>query len=152
MVKDRKTLAAAQAPTRKSPEQTDKFVGARVRLRRMALGMSQEKLGDAVNLTFQQVQKYEKGTNRIGASRLQQFSQILQVPVEYFFQDLPKFDGGNAQVTPDYVTMALAKTGALRLLHSFNRIQDAKTLGRIVDLVEAISGNDGEVVQLRRAV
>jgi transcriptional regulator with XRE-family HTH domain len=71
---------------KKAPNPTDHHVGSRVRMRRMMLGMSQEKLGGALGLTFQQVQKYEKGTNRIGASRLQQISHILQVPVEFFFE------------------------------------------------------------------
>jgi transcriptional regulator with XRE-family HTH domain len=70
---------------KKAPNPTDKHVGARVRMRRMMLSMSQEKLGDALGLTFQQVQKYEKGANRIGASRLQQIAHILQVPVSFFF-------------------------------------------------------------------
>ena len=70
----------------KSPSPTDRHVGARVRMRRMMLGMSQTKLGDAIGLTFQQVQKYERGTNRIGASRLQHIAHILQVPVSFFFE------------------------------------------------------------------
>src|SRR5947207_14839601 len=74
---------------KKAPNPIDKHVGSRVRMRRMMLGMSQEKLGDALGLTFQQVQKYEKGTNRIGASRLQQISLILQVPVGFFFEGAP---------------------------------------------------------------
>src|ERR1700758_659016 len=74
---------------KKAPNPIDKHVGARVRMRRMMLSMSQEKLGDALGLTFQQVQKYEKGTNRIGASRLQQIAHILQVPVEFFFEGAP---------------------------------------------------------------
>ena len=79
--------------TKKAPNPIDKHVGSRVRMRRMMLGMSQEKLGDALALTFQQVQKYEKGTNRIGASRLQQISQILQVPVAFFFEGAPHLSG-----------------------------------------------------------
>src|SRR6202046_816345 len=79
--------------TKKAPNPTDKHVGSRVRMRRMMLGMSQEKLGDALGLTFQQVQKYEKGTNRIGASRLQQIPQILQVPVAFFFEGAPIVPG-----------------------------------------------------------
>ena len=79
---------------RKSPNPTDKHVGARVRMRRMMLSMSQEKLGDALGLTFQQVQKYEKGSNRIGASRLQHIAQILQVPVSFFFEGGPAAEGG----------------------------------------------------------
>src|SRR5436853_4963170 len=74
---------------KKAPNPIDKHVGSRVRMRRMMLGMSQEKLGDALGLTFQQVQKYEKGTNRIGASRLQQISLILQVPISFFFEGAP---------------------------------------------------------------
>jgi len=71
---------------KKSPNPTDKYVGSRVRMRRLMLSMSQEKLGEKLGLTFQQVQKYEKGTNRIGASRLQHISQILKVPVSFFFE------------------------------------------------------------------
>jgi transcriptional regulator with XRE-family HTH domain len=74
---------------KKSPNPIDKHVGSRVRMRRMMLAMSQEKLGDALGLTFQQVQKYEKGTNRIGASRLQAIANILQVPVSFFFEGAP---------------------------------------------------------------
>src|SRR5258705_13483963 len=79
--------------TKKAPNPIDKHVGSRVRMRRMMLGMSQEKLGDALSLTFQQVQKYEKGANRIGASRLQQISNILQVPVSFFFEGAPQAPG-----------------------------------------------------------
>jgi transcriptional regulator with XRE-family HTH domain len=74
---------------KKSPNPIDKHVGNRVRMRRLMLNMSQTKLGDALGLTFQQVQKYEKGTNRMGASRLQHLSQILQVPVPFFFEGAP---------------------------------------------------------------
>ena len=74
---------------KKVPNPIDRHVGSRVRMRRILLGMSQEKLGEALGLTFQQVQKYEKGTNRISASRLQQFSSILQVPISFFFEGLP---------------------------------------------------------------
>src|ERR1700678_1752014 len=82
-----------QVMAKKAPNPIDKHVGSRVRMRRMMLGMSQEKLGDALGLTFQQVQKYEKGTNRIGASRLQQISHILQVPVAFFFEGAPHLAG-----------------------------------------------------------
>ena len=93
---------------KKAPNPIDKHVGSRVRMRRMMLSMSQEKLGDALGLTFQQVQKYEKGTNRIGASRLQQISLILQVPVSFFFEGAPPPPGrplgmGEAP-SPAYVT------------------------------------------------
>ena len=75
---------------KKSPNLIDKHVGTRVRMRRMMLRMSQEKLADALGLTFQQVQKYENGTNRIGASRLQSISHILHVPISFFFEGAPK--------------------------------------------------------------
>ena len=81
--------AHLQLPRKKTPNPTDQHVGARVRMRRIMLAMSQEKPGAALNLTFQQVQKYEKGTNRIGAGRLQQLSHVLQVPVEFFFEGAP---------------------------------------------------------------
>src|SRR6266700_4896017 len=99
---------------KKAPNPIDKHVGSRVRMRRMMLSMSQEKLGGALELTFQQVQKYEKGTNRIGASRLQQISQILQVPVAFFFEGAPHLAGGpvpsdtEAAPSPAYVSDFLA--------------------------------------------
>src|SRR5437773_7916712 len=96
----------------KVPNPIDKHVGNRVRMRRMMLSMSQTKLGDALDLTFQQVQKYEKGTNRISASRLQQMSHILQVPVTFFFEGVPGVPGApqakGTTPSPDYVTDFLA--------------------------------------------
>jgi len=128
---------------KKAPNPIDKHVGSRVRMRRMMLSMSQEKLGDALGLTFQQVQKYEKGTNRIGASRLQQISNILQVPVEFFFEGAPHL-GGAARVdgdapSPAYVSDFLASSDGLALTKAFMRISDAKLRRRIVDLVEQIA-------------
>src|SRR6201984_930514 len=73
----------------KAPNPVDKYVGSRVRMRRIMLGMSQQKLGEALGLTFQQVQKYEKDTNRIGAGRLQHFASIQQVPISFFFEGGP---------------------------------------------------------------
>src|SRR5205814_5904134 len=97
---------------KKAPNPIDKHVGSRVRMRRMMLSMSQEKLGDALGLTFQQVQKYEKGTNRIGASRLQQISHILQVPVAFFFEGAPNLaDAADEMIdapSPTYVSDFLA--------------------------------------------
>jgi transcriptional regulator with XRE-family HTH domain len=126
----------------KSPNPIDKHVGSRVRMRRMMLSMSQEKLGDALGLTFQQVQKYEKGTNRIGASRLQQISEILQVPVAFFFEGAPTLAGSptgmSEQASPSYVSDFLATSDGLALTKAFVQIQDAKLRRRIVDLVEAI--------------
>jgi transcriptional regulator with XRE-family HTH domain len=112
----------------------DKHVGSRVRMRRMMLGMSQEKLGDALGLTFQQVQKYEKGTNRISASRLQHISQILQMPVPFFFEGAPGGVDGAAE-SPSYVNEFLATADGLALTKAFMRIEDAKLRRLIVHLV-----------------
>jgi transcriptional regulator with XRE-family HTH domain len=133
---------------KKAPNPIDKHVGSRVRMRRMMLGMSQEKLGDALGLTFQQVQKYEKGTNRIGASRLQQIAHILQVPVSFFFEGAPHAPGGHATVgmseapSPAYVSDFLATSDGLSLTKSFMRIKNSKLRRRIVDLVEQIAGEE----------
>jgi transcriptional regulator with XRE-family HTH domain len=134
--------------TKKAPNPIDKHVGSRVRMRRMMLGMSQEKLGDALALTFQQVQKYEKGTNRIGASRLQQISHILQVPVAFFFEGAPHLADGLATEamesapSPSYVSDFLATSDGLSLTKAFMRIPDPKLRRRIVDLVQQIAGED----------
>jgi len=129
---------------KKAPNPIDKHVGSRVRMRRMMLGMSQEKLGDALGLTFQQVQKYEKGSNRIGASRLQQISLILQVPVSFFFEGAPPPPGKVAAFgeapSPAYVTDFLATSDGLTLVKAFTRIPNAKLRRRIVDLVEEMAG------------
>ncbi len=137
--------------TKKAPNPIDKHVGSRVRMRRMMLGMSQEKLGDALALTFQQVQKYEKGTNRIGASRLQQISHILQVPVAFFFEGAPLLtdgamlaESGEAAPSPTYVSDFLATSDGLSLTKAFMRIPDPKLRRRIVDLVQQIAGDDAE--------
>jgi transcriptional regulator with XRE-family HTH domain len=128
---------------KKAPNPIDKHVGSRVRMRRMMLGMSQEKLGDALGLTFQQVQKYEKGTNRIGASRLQQISTILQVPVAFFFEGAPG-DGSligefSDAPSPAYVTDFLATSDGLALTKAFMKIANPRLRRRIVDLVEQIA-------------
>ena len=129
---------------KKTPNPIDKHVGSRVRMRRMMLSMSQEKLGDALGLTFQQVQKYEKGTNRIGASRLQQISNILQVPVSFFFEGAPHLPGHHSggmgeAPSPAYVSDFLATSDGLSLTKSFMRIKNGKLRRRIVDLVEQIA-------------
>jgi transcriptional regulator with XRE-family HTH domain len=129
---------------KKAPNPIDKHVGSRVRMRRMMLSMSQEKLGDALGLTFQQVQKYEKGTNRIGASRLQQISHILQVPVAFFFEGAPDLrppgsEGMKEAPSPAYVSDFLATSEGLALTKAFMRIKEAKLRRRIVDLVEEIA-------------
>lgn len=136
---------------KKAPNPIDKHVGSRVRMRRMMLSMSQEKLGERLGLTFQQVQKYEKGTNRIGASRLQQISSILSVPVSFFFDGAPTGEpgpvpaGGFADVaSATYVTDFLSTNEGLALNHAFMKVKNPKLRRKIVDLVVAIAGEDGE--------
>ena len=126
----------------KAPNPIDKHVGSRVRMRRMMLNMSQERLGDALSLSFQQVQKYEKGTNRIGASRLQQIAHTLQVPASFFFEGAPHppgHSGGLGEApSPAYVSNFLATSDGLSLAKAFTRIKSSKLRRRIVDLVEQI--------------
>src|SRR5271154_3545814 len=124
---------------------TDKHVGSRVRMRRLMLDMSQTDIANALGLTFQQVQKYEKGANRISASRLQHISQILQVPVPFFFEGAPAASGvrpsawgtGDAP-SPAYVTDFLATSDGLSLVKAFMCINDPKLRRAIVRLVEEI--------------
>ncbi|AXS39003.1 helix-turn-helix transcriptional regulator [Breoghania sp. L-A4] len=133
-------------PTKKTPNPIDVHVGSRVRLRRMMLGMSQEKLGEHLGITFQQIQKYEKGTNRIGASRLHHISTVLNVPVSFLFEDAP----GNQADSPgfgeaqpaSYVVNFLSSAEGLSLNKAFVRIEEPKVRKRIVDLVRALAGED----------
>ena len=122
----------------KAPNPVDKYVGSRVRMRRIMLGMSQEKLGEALGLTFQQVQKYEKGTNRVGASRL---------PVSFLFDGGPSgaVNGANfgEGASPAYVSDFLATSEGLALTRAFTRITDSKMRRSIVELVEQIASRDG---------
>jgi transcriptional regulator with XRE-family HTH domain len=131
---------------KKAPNPIDRHVGSRVRMRRMMLGMSQEKLGDALGLTFQQVQKYEKGSNRIGASRLQQISLILQVPVSFFFEGAPPPPGDShalgAPHRPDDTTSLLSTSEGLALARAFTRISNVRLRRRIVDLVEEMAAGE----------
>jgi transcriptional regulator with XRE-family HTH domain len=135
-----------ESPGRK-PNPMDIHVGSRVRLRRMVIGMSQEKLGEKMGLTFQQIQKYEKGTNRIGASRLFQLSQIMDVPVQFFFEDAPAAYANRTHGMPGF---AESKTEAflldflnsrdgLELNRAFVKITDPKVRKRVVELVRALS-------------
>ncbi len=132
----------------KAPNPVDRYVGSRVRMRRIMLGMSQEKLGEALGLTFQQVQKYEKGTNRVGASRLQQISEILKVPVSFLFEGGPgaAVAGGDGEdASPSYVSDFLATSEGLALTRAFTRITDAKLRRCIVEMVEQIAAREGPV-------
>lgn len=129
---------------KKAPNPIDRHVGSRVRMRRVLIGMSQERLGEALGLTFQQVQKYEKGTNRIGASRLQQISTILDAPVSFFFEGAPGADpsanGLQDSASSAYVVDFLSTTEGLQLNKAFVQIKDPKVRRKIVELVSSLGG------------
>ena len=132
----------------KAPNPIDEHVGRRMRIRRRILAMSQGQLGDALGLTFQQVQKYEKGTNRIGAGRLQQISHILQVPIGFFFEGAPKVSAprgsrGSA-LSIAQIDEFVSESIGLRLIGAFMRIDDAHLRHKIVRLVQEIAGDDGD--------
>jgi transcriptional regulator with XRE-family HTH domain len=134
---------------KKRPNPIDAHVGSRVRLRRMMLNMSQEKLGEQLGITFQQVQKYEKGTNRIGASRLQAIANILQVPVAFFFEDAPDVSpiATNDIVesgATSHVMEFLSTNEGLQLNRAFVQIQDSKLRKSVVDLVRSMAGEKEE--------
>ena len=129
-----------------TPSPVDVHVGSRVRLRRTLLGMSQEKLGSAIGLTFQQVQKYERGANRIGSSRLYDLSRVLDVPVAFFFEEMPSGAGDRqaplsvandqrSEGEPD----PMAKRETLELVRAYYRIPDAHLRRRIFDLAKALA-------------
>jgi transcriptional regulator with XRE-family HTH domain len=127
----------------KAPNPIDKHVGARVRMRRLILGMSQGKLGEALEVTFQQVQKYEKGANRIGASRLQQLARVLDVPPAYFFEDAPtgetRAPGFAEDEVQNHFVDFLSTSEGLQLNRAFAAIRDPKVRKRILDLVVSLA-------------
>ena len=135
-----------QAMVKRLANPVDKHVGSRIRMRRKMLGMSQGKLGDGLGITFQQVQKYENGANRIGAGRLQHISHILQVPVPFFFEGAPHLPrqsiGFGEAASPAYVSEFLATTDGLALTKAFMRVKQPRLRRRIVELVEEIAGDD----------
>ncbi|HEX8164373.1 MAG TPA: helix-turn-helix transcriptional regulator [Beijerinckiaceae bacterium] len=125
----------------KSPNPVDRHVGSRVRMRRMLVGMSQEKLGEALGITFQQIQKYEKGTNRIGASRLHQIARVLSVPVEFFYEGAPQIgtvQGFAEAPSSGYVADFLTTSEGLELIKAFIAIKDSKIRRKLVDLARAL--------------
>ena len=136
------------------PNPIDVHVGSRVRLRRTLLGMSQEKLGEALGLTFQQVQKYERGANRIGSGRLYHLSKVLDVPVSFFFDDLPESQGGSTvpsnlsgmSETPveTFEAEAMSRRETLELVRAYYRITDQAVRKRMFELVKAIAGPSPE--------
>ena len=127
------------------PKPVDVHVGSRVRLGRTLLGLSQTNLGDAVGLTFQQIQKYERGANRIGSSRLYQFSQVLDVPVSFFFDDMPEAAGGSPGGLSEDAPSAsesdqFIKRESLELVRAYYKIANPVVRKRIFELVKAVAG------------
>ncbi|CAN7152465.1 MULTISPECIES: helix-turn-helix domain-containing protein [Phyllobacterium] len=127
---------------KKRPNPVDVHVGARIRLRRNMIGLSQEKLGESLGITFQQIQKYEKGMNRVGASRLQAIGNILNVPVTFFFDDMPgqsdKPKGFEEESETTYVVGFLNSSEGIQLARAFAKIGDAKIRRKILDLVRTL--------------
>jgi transcriptional regulator with XRE-family HTH domain len=130
------------------PSPIDVHVGSRVRLRRTLLGMSQEKLGEALGLTFQQVQKYERGVNRIGASRLFDLSRVLDVPIGFFFDDMPpemggsqsgRRHGGFQEVQDGFEDDTLHRRETLELVRAYYRITDPSVRKRVFDLIKSLA-------------
>jgi transcriptional regulator with XRE-family HTH domain len=128
------------------PHPIDVHVGSRVRLRRTLLGMSQEKLGDAIGLTFQQVQKYERGANRIGASRLYDLSRVLDVPVSFFFDDAPVGEAepvsaaGGVEEEPAPMELdPMAKRETLELVRAYYRVTDSSVRKRLFELTKSLA-------------
>lgn len=134
---------------KKKPNPIDVHVGSRIRLRRNMLGMSQEKLGENLGITFQQIQKYEKGTNRVGASRLQAIASIIGVPVAFFFEDAPGQEAagqrGFAEEAPaNYAVEFCSTPEGLQLNRGFVKIADPKVRRRIIDLVKSLSADESD--------
>lgn len=125
----------------RAPNPVDVHVGTRVRLRRTLLGMTQTGLGDAIGLTFQQVQKYERGVNRIGSSRLYDLARVLDVPVNFFFDDMPKgiasksgATAGAEEFDPDIVS----KRETLELVRAYYKIESPQVRKRLFEMVKAL--------------
>ncbi len=142
----------ARVSTTRKPNPIDIHVGSRMRLRRMIIGMSQEKLGEKMGLTFQQIQKYEKGVNRIGASRLFELAQIMSVPVQFFFEEAPvgnNHKGGKAEgfaeaESESFILDFLNTREGLELNRAFVKIADPKVRRSIVDLVRSLANGGGK--------
>ena len=129
----------APKPSAKRPNPTDIYVGSRVRMRRKMLGLSQEKLGEKLGITFQQIQKYEKGTNRVGASRLQAMADAMEVPVSYFFPDSTDGSGGMQEESATFMMDFMSTSEGLDLSRAFTRIRSPKVRRKVVELVRAMA-------------
>ncbi len=130
---------------KKSPNEIDRHIGSRVKARRIMLGMSQEKLGEALGLTFQQVQKYEKGMNRISVGRLVDIAKILGVEIHFFFDGIKsgKAESGFAEEeSPPYIADVMSTPEGLQLIRTFTAIRNPKIRKSIVQLVVSLAAQD----------
>ncbi|MCV9963208.1 helix-turn-helix domain-containing protein [Pararhizobium sp. BT-229] len=127
---------------KKIPNSIDVHVGGRIRFRRTMLGLSQEKLGDSLGITFQQVQKYEKGTNRVGASRLQNIASILGVPISFFFEETT-VAGADAPNEITDISLFISSSEGLALNRAFMSIPDPAVRQSIVKLAKSVAKNEG---------
>ena len=128
----------------KKPNPVDVHIGSRIRLRRNMLGMSQEKLGEALGITFQQIQKYEKGVNRVGGSRMQHIANALNVPPAYFYEDAPGAENA-AEADDDPVIKFMRSHEAIRLTRAFMAISDHAVRRKLIELARTIAGQDEAV-------
>jgi transcriptional regulator with XRE-family HTH domain len=131
----------------KGPHPVDLHVGGRVRMRRKFLGMSQEGLADAIKLTFQQVQKYERGSNRISASKLHEISKVLKAPIGYFFEGIgegEQVEGFSESQSEQFVHGFLMTTEGIELAEAFPRIRNAKHRRRILELVRTLAEDEDD--------
>ncbi len=147
--------SAAGADKESRPSPIDVHVGSRIRLRRTLLGMSQERLGEALGLTFQQVQKYERGVNRVGASRLFDLSRVLDVPISFFFDDMPdalagaygvqanKRVAGFADTQEGFADDTLNRRETLELVRAYYRITDPSVRKRVFELIKSMGPVEG---------
>jgi transcriptional regulator with XRE-family HTH domain len=128
----------------------DKHVGERVRLRRIMLGMSQTELGSKIGVTFQQIQKYEKGTNRIGAGRLYKVAQVLDVHPSFFFEDLAKSKGRTGDAMPPYLIEVMSTALGQKLVEGLSRVPGTKMRNTLLQLVENMAGQNSRPRQKRK--
>jgi transcriptional regulator with XRE-family HTH domain len=129
---------------KKQANPIDIQVGNRVRIRRMLIGMSQERLGDLLGLTFQQVQKYEKGVNRIGAGRLFEMARILNVPVDFFYEGMNSTQPGAGEGEGAPVMEFVSSGEGMQLSLAFMKIKDAKVRKRVLDLVKSLAEEEAQ--------
>src|SRR4051794_23571362 len=134
---------------KRKTDDVDKRVGDRVRMRRIMRGMTQVGLSGKIGVTFQQLQKYEKGSDRIGASRLYRIAQILQAPVDFFFEDLPG-PKGRGEALPGYLVALMRTTPGPRLVEGLGRISDRKILYDFVELIESTADMGGKPLRATR--